>query len=294
MDNGSPALFRRGLPAGVRLVFFASLSIILMLVDGKLKTLESFRAAIDSYLLRPAVAVSEGVGRSFHGIGQFFTTVEELTAENEKLKKKNAELSFALSEFEKLKAENSQLQALAGVKTQIRRSAAIGIVKGETADVFSKRIEINIGKNSGIEPGMPVIDENGVIGQVARVSADRSEVTLLTDPAMQFPVYLPRSGIRCATSYTQSDQTVELQFVPAVADIQEGDAVQTSGIDGVFPPGIPVGKVTHVEKIRGDAFAHVWVRLSASPSFGRYVMVALVNVDPGHSAGTAQTEKAAP
>mgnify|MGYP003023501920 FL=1 len=126
---------------------------------------------------------------------------------------------------------------------------------------------------------MPVFDENGVLGQISRVRADQSEITLLSDPALQFPVLLPRSGIRCATTATGNDHIVELQYVPAAADIEKGDAVQTSGLDRVFPPHMPVGTVVSVEKVPGDAFAHVTVRLSAVPSVGRYVMVGLVK-DP--------------
>lgn len=289
MENGTPALFRRGLPLSARLAFFASLSAILMLVDGKLQTLDSFRSAVADWVIRPAESLTEGGLGAFRGAARFFTTVEALTSENEALKKKNAELAFELADLQKVKAENTQLLSLAGLKDRVKRASAVGQIEGETADAFSQHIEINLGSESGIEPGMPVIDEDGVVGQVNRVSAGRSEVKLLTDPGMQFPVLLPRSGLRCATSYSQDEQTVELQFVPAAADVVEGDDVQTSGIDRVFPAGLSVGKVTRVEKLPGDAFAHVWVKLSSAPAFGRYVMVVLVNNE-----AAPQARKSAP
>ena len=280
MENGSPALFKRGLPLSARLAFFASLSAILMLVDGKLQTLESFRSAISAWLIRPAEALAEGSINALSGASKFFTTVEALSSENEALREKNAKLAFELSEMRQMKAENAQLMALAGVKSRIKNSSAVGQISGETADAFSRRVEINLGSESGIEPGMPVIDEDGIVGQVNRISANRSEVKLLTDPTMQFPVLLPRTGLRCATAYSQNGQTVELRFVPAAADVVEGDEVQTSGIDRIFPAGLSVGKVSKVEKVPGDAFAHVWVQLSSAPALGRYVMVVLVNTDP--------------
>ena len=206
--------------------------------------------------------------------------MEALSSENESLREKNAKLAFELSEMRQMKAENAQLMALAGVKSRIKNSSAVGQISGETADAFSRRVEINLGSESGIEPGMPVIDEDGIVGQVNRISANRSEVKLLTDPTMQFPVLLPRTGLRCATAYSQNGQTVELRFVPAAADVVEGDEVQTSGIDRIFPAGLSVGKVSKVEKVPGDAFAHVWVQLSSAPALGRYVMVVLVNTDP--------------
>lgn len=280
MENGSPALFKRGLPLSARLAFFASLSAILMLVDGKLQTLESFRSAISAWLIRPAEALAEGSINALSGASKFFTTVEALSSENEALREKNAKLAFELSEMRQMKAGNAQLMALAGVKSRIKNSSAVGQISGETADAFSRRVEINLGSESGIEPGMPVIDEDGIVGQVNRISANRSEVKLLTDPTMQFPVLLPRTGLRCATAYSQNGQTVELRFVPAAADVVEGDEVQTSGIDRIFPAGLSVGKVSKVEKVPGDAFAHVWVQLSSAPALGRYVMVVLVNTDP--------------
>ena len=266
MDNGTPALFRQGLPAGMRLAIFASLSVVLMLVDGKMQTLEAFRESIASYVIRPAEAVTEGTVDALASGGKFFTTVSSLTEENEQLKKKNAQLSFDLLEFNRLKAENAQLQSMAGVRSSVHISSLVGVIQGETADAFTHHLDINLGSSDKIEPGMPVFDENGVLGQ-------------LSDPALQFPVLLPRSGIRCATAATGNDQIVELQYVPAAADIQKGDAVQTSGLDRVFPPHMPVGTVVSVEKVPGDAFAHVTVKLSAVPSVGRYVMVGLVK-DP--------------
>ena len=271
MDNGTPALFRQGLPAGMRLAIFASLSVVLML--------EAFRESIASYVIRPAEAVTEGTVDALASGGKFFTTVSSLTEENEQLKKKNAQLSFDLLEFNRLKAENAQLQSMAGVRSSVHISSLVGVIQGETADAFTHHLDINLGSSDKIEPGMPVFDENGVLGQISRVRADQSEITLLSDPALQFPVLLPRSGIRCATAATGNDQIVELQYVPAAADIQKGDAVQTSGLDRVFPPHMPVGTVVSVEKVPGDAFAHVTVKLSAVPSVGRYVMVGLVK-DP--------------
>lgn len=280
MINSSPNLFRQGLPAGVRLAFFASLSVILMLVDGKLKTLDTFRQAVDASIIHPAEATTEEVARLFHFAGQFFTTVSALQAENEALRKKNAELHFSLVEFESLKRENQQLRRISDAQQSLRSSVAVGVIRGETADAFSRHIEITLGSKDNIEPGMPVLDENGVIGQIVRVRAGISEVVLLSDPAVQFPVSLPRAGIRCATTATGTDHSVELLYVPSTADVAENDEVLTSGIDRVFPPGLKIGHVSKVEKSSGDAFARIWVTLSATPSIGRYVMVAKVNPAP--------------
>jgi rod shape-determining protein MreC len=204
MDNGTPALFRQGLPAGMRLAIFASLSVVLMLVDGKMQTLEAFRESIASYVIRPAEAVTEGTVDALASGGKFFTTVSSLTEENEQLKKKNAQLSFDLLEFNRLKAENAQLQSMAGVRSSVHISSLVGVIQGETADAFTHHLDINLGSSDKIEPGMPVFDENGVLGQISRVRADQSEITLLSDPALQFPVLLPRSGIRCATTIRSS------------------------------------------------------------------------------------------
>ena len=182
MDNGTPALFRQGLPAGMRLAIFASLSVVLMLVDGKMQTLEAFRESIASYVIRPAEAVTEGTVDALASGGKFFTTVSSLTEENEQLKKKNAQLSFDLLEFNRLKAENAQLQSMAGVRSSVHISSLVGVIQGETADAFTHHLDINLGSSDKIEPGMPVFDENGVLGQISRVRADQSEITLLSDP----------------------------------------------------------------------------------------------------------------
>ena len=136
MDNGTPALFRQGLPAGMRLAIFASLSVVLMLVDGKMQTLEAFRESIASYVIRPAEAVTEGTVDALASGGKFFTTVSSLTEENEQLKKKNAQLSFDLLEFNRLKAENAQLQSMAGVRSSVHISSLVGVIQGETAQYW--------------------------------------------------------------------------------------------------------------------------------------------------------------
>ncbi len=286
MDNGTPALFRQGLSAGIRFAFFAGLSAVLLLIDGKLQTLSAFREAIASYVIRPADAVTHGAADIVLSGGKFFTTVNALTQENEDLRRQNAELRFSLLEFGRLKAENEQLQQMAGVRNTVKTASVISMVIGETADAFTHRLQVSAGTRDGIEPGMPVFDEHGVLGQVSRVRADRSEVTLLSDPAMQFPVLLPRSGLRCVTRASGSDRTAELMFVPAAADIEEGDEVQTSGIDRVFPPHLPVGTVSRVERIQGDAFLRVTLRLSADSSVSRYVMIGLTR-DPYPETGAS-------
>lgn len=138
--TGTPALFRQGLPAGMRLAIFASLSVVLMLVDGKMQTLEAFRESIASYVIRPAEAVTEGTVDALASGGKFFTTVSSLTEENEQLKKKNAQLSFDLLEFNRLKAENAQLQSMAGVRSSVHISSLVGVIQGETADAFTHHL----------------------------------------------------------------------------------------------------------------------------------------------------------
>ena len=285
MENGTPALFRQGLPEGLKLIFFAGLSAVLMMVDGKMQTLAAFREAIASYVIRPAESVTEGTIRTIGSSARFFTTVNALTEENEALRKKNAELSFQLLEYNRMKAENEQLHTLAGVRSSVRMDTATGEITGETEDAFTHHLEVNLGTNAGIEPGMPVFDEGGVLGQVFRVRADQSEITLLSDPSVQLPVLLPRSGIRCATRSGEKDRLIELLYVPAAADVEEGDEVQTSGIDRVFPAHMAVGTVVRVERVAGDAFAHVTVKLAANPSVGRYVMIGRVkDLYPGNTA----------
>jgi rod shape-determining protein MreC len=134
----------------------------------------------------------------------------------------------------------------------------------DARDAYTRKIVVDRGSQQGVAPGQPVIDDVGVVGQVTRVFPFTSEVTLLTDKDQAIPVQVVRSGLRSIAYGQGSSGALDLRFMPTNADIKNGDILVTSGIDGVYPPGLAVAKVTHVENKSTDAFA----RISCQPLAG--------------------------
>jgi rod shape-determining protein MreC len=140
-----------------------------------------------------------------------------------------------------------------------------------------------------VRSGQPVIDQIGVVGQVTRAYQWLSEVTLVTDKDQLVPVLNVRNGLRAVLAGTGNASTLELRFVPLNADFQNGDRLVTSGIDGVYPPGLPVAEVSNVERNANYPFA----RIACTPLAGvnKNTQVLIVNVERQLPERPAEDEK---
>jgi rod shape-determining protein MreC len=134
-----------------------------------------------------------------------------------------------------------------------------------------------------------VTDENGVVGQVTRVHPLLSEVTLLTDQDQAIPVQVVRSGLRAVAFGSGPAGTLELRFMAANAEIQNGDKLVTSGIDGTYPPGLPVASVVRIERDAELSFARVVCKPAGGVDSGRFVLV----LDSGPRTAPARPDEAA-
>jgi rod shape-determining protein MreC len=140
-------------------------------------------------------------------------------------------------------------------------------------DPYSHKLFIDRGATHGVRPGSPVTDESGVVGQVTRVHPLVSEVTLATDRDQAIPVQVVRNGLRAVAFGGGPSGQLELRFMAANADIQTNDRLVTSGIDGTYPPGLPVATVMRIERDAENAFARVVCRPAAGVDRGRFVLV---------------------
>jgi len=140
-------------------------------------------------------------------------------------------------------------------------------------DPFTQKVVIGRGSQQGVQNGSPVVSEDGMVGQVTRVFPMQSEVTLLTDKDQAVPVEVVRTGLRSIVYGTPAGDTLELRFVPISADVVAGDELVTSGLDGVYPQGLPVAKVVRVDKQADTAFARVVCAPVAAVRGARDVLV---------------------
>ena len=271
LDRTPPPFFRQGLSARSKLVFFAALAVFLMAADSRLALIEPLRTALAVVLLPVqrtlAVPVELLTGGTDYLRGLAAAREAERLA-SERL----AATALRASAAEQLAQENARLRALLDLRPALPVRSLAAEVLYEGADPFSRKVFVDRGSNHGVLAGAPVVNEAGVLGQVTRAFPLSAEVTLLADKDAAIPVLNLRTQQRSA-AFGGRDGGMELRFVPADADVQVGDLLQTSGLDGVYPPGLPVGRVERVERRAEAGFARVAVALAAQADGVRHVLV---------------------
>jgi rod shape-determining protein MreC len=272
VEHSPPPFFKRGPAPLVRLFFFASLSLALLVLDARFRYAEGLRGvlAAAAYPLQRAATAPIDFLRA---VGDYFSTQAQLFEDNATLRAKNLALSQAAQRYETAEAEAAQLRRLigAGEKLEVKSTPAEILYAGR--DPFSHKIFLNLGERQGVKPGSPVADEAGVIGQVTRVHPLLSEVTLITDQDHVVPVQVVRNGLRAIAFGGGPSGMLELRFTAGNAEIQNGDRLVTSGIDGVYPAGLPVATVVRIERDAEHSFARVICRPVAGVDRGRFVLV---------------------
>jgi rod shape-determining protein MreC len=278
MEYGPPPLFNQGVSARARLAFFSFLAIALIIVDSRIKALETVRVGVGVvlYPVQQGLLVPSRVADS---ISSYFISVSELARESEALQQRALQNAQALQQTRELEAENERLRQLLGARERTKNAAVVGAVLYEARDRFARRVVLHVGSDQGVRAGNPVIDELGVVGQVTRVFRDTCEVTLLTDKDQSIPVQIVRTGLRGVAFGGTDTGTLDLRFMAANTDIVENDLAVTSGLDGVYPPGLPVGRVSTVERSAKDQFARIVMTPEAGIDRHRHLLVLLVEPD---------------
>jgi len=256
MEHQPPPFFKTGPTPLARLLIFSALSIAVLVADVRFNYLVSLRqvAAVVIYPLQRIAAAPAGIARR---IGDFFVTHGSLRGENARLTQENFDNAALLLQLKALQVENAQLRELLAARERLGTDLVAAEVLYAARDPFSRKVVIDKGSQDDIRAGQVAVDNRGVVGQVTRVYPWLSEVTLVTDKGQFVPVQNLRNGLRSILSGTGSDGAVELRFVPPNADFETGDELVTSGIDGVYPPGLPVARVTNVERGADQIFARV-------------------------------------
>jgi len=272
MEHTPPPFFKRGPAPLARLAFFASLSIALLVLDARFRYTDGLRGvlALAAYPLQQAAMAPIMLAES---VGSYFTSLSTLRAQNEALRENLLAATKNAQRYEAAEAETARLRSLIGATERIPSRSTPAEILYTGRDPFAQKVIINRGSTSGVHPGSPVVDDAGVVGQVTRVHPLLSEVTLLTDKAQLVPVQVIRNGLRAIAFGSGSSGLIELRYMSAAADIQNGDRLVTSGIDGTYPAGFPVGTVVHIERDAASAFASIVCEPAAGVSRGRYVLV---------------------
>jgi rod shape-determining protein MreC len=289
MEHTPPPFFNRGPAPVVRLAFFASLSLALLVLDARFRYTEGLRSvlALAAYPLQVVATLPAALGERMSG---YFVSQAQLREENAELRAKLLDASQRAQRFEAARAETSQLRRVIGAAERLPQKSQPAEIVYSGRDPYSRKVMIDKGAQSGVVAGSPVLDDAGVIGQVTRVHALAAEVTLLTDKDQAIPVQVVRNGLRAVAFGAGSTGMLELRFMAANAEIQAGDQLVTSGIDGTYPPGIPVATVARVERDAAYAFARIVCQPAAGVENSRYVLV----IDKAADAVVLPVDDAAP
>ena len=273
LDRSPPPFFRVGLAPLTKLIFFSALSLLLMFGDKQLQFTKPLRAGLSTLIL-PVQWLVLQPGEALSVIGTYFQSLNQAQKNLKAAELKMLQQSLRSQQVEQLQIENQNLRLLMDLQASIPVSFQTAEVLFDVPDPYNQRIVIDRGQLKNVALGSPVIDAGGVVGQVTRVYPLTSEVTLLTDRDQSIPVLNSRTGARNITSgdVMAGQPMIELKFVPASADVKEGDLLTTSGIDGVYPAGLQVARISQIERRVDISFA----RIHASPLAeltGRHVLI---------------------
>ena len=273
LDRSPPAFFKQGPSAVSKLLFFSALSVLLMVADARFGVTQPLRAAL-SVALYPVqwLAMRPQVLAEYSGD---YMQARDLAQASEREARDQLLLQARRSgQVEQLALENKQLRELLSLSKRLESKGMTAEVLYDAADPYTRKVIINKGMLDGIKASSPVMDEHGILGQVTNVLPLVSEVTLVTDREHSIPVLNTRTGAR-GVAYGEAGGAplLELRFMATNADIEVGDILSTSGVDGIYPPGVLVGQVTKVERRAETVFARILCEPVGRVQGARHVMV---------------------
>jgi rod shape-determining protein MreC len=251
--------FNRGPSPVVRLVFFSMLSLLLLFIDARFRYLESTRSAL-SVLVSPIQQLATLPGILWHQAGDFYLTQSaqnKLAKENDALLQQHQLDAAQLLQLQALQQENQQIRTLADLPHPGGFTTQLTEILYADRNVFQRKVLISKGANADVQIGQVVMDDAGIVGQITRVYPGLSEVTLITEKDYAVPVQVLRNGLRTILFGSGDIGQLSLRYMPASADIHDDDILITSGIDGIYPPGIPVAKIMKIERDPAYPFARV-------------------------------------
>ena len=252
----APRFFIQGPSPFARLIAFSSLSLVLMALDSNFSYVHLFRQNL-MLVLQPVQAVANSPFKLYDNIQNYFISQQSLRRENAEMKKQILFQGVQLQALVSLKSENENLRTLLNVSKVSSQPVRLAEIMYTGRDPFTHKVIVNMGAANNVLPGQAVVDGAGVVGQVTRVFPYSSEVTLLTDKDLSIPIQVERNALRAISFGHGRDNAVNLPYLPANVDIQKGDKLVTSGIDGIYPSGLGVAIVSEVKTNGTSPFAQI-------------------------------------
>ena len=291
MEYSPPPFFKRGPTLVTRLTLFSVLSLVLLFADARFRYMEDIRGLVGA-ILYPLQELADTPARIGRNVTEYFALQSTLQGENEKLRQQALVNAASLQRQAELIEENENLRELLALRPRFEPSAQVASILYTARDPFVRQVVVDKGATDGVKLGAPVIDTLGLIGQVQRVYPWASEVSLITDRDQVTPVQVARNGLRAVVFGLGYDGAMEVRFMPVNADIEKGDLLVTSGIDGLYPSGLPVAFVDSIERNAAYPFARIMTRPASGVGSHLHVMVLDIPEDrPQRPAGPAQNRR---
>jgi rod shape-determining protein MreC len=271
-------LFTRGPSFILRLSIVVACCVGLLIADSQFNLFSSARVYLNS-IVAPIQYVADAPQRLFSSFSENIMTRQALVDRNQLLEKENLHLKADRLLLGQLQAENKQLRELLNSKRQFKYKRMITEVMSLRSDPFTHQLLIDKGALNGVYLGQPVINEQGVVGQVSQVGSTTSRVVLIVDASHGIPVRVQRNDVVAIVHGSGAWDQLKVPFVQSNADIKEGDLLVTSGLGGRFPAGYPVAKISRFEYKEGELYANVTATPVADLDRSRYLLL-LWNDDP--------------
>ena len=275
LERSAPPIFRQGLSATSKMLLLGLLAVLLMAADHRMQISQPIRSGV-ALVLSPLQWLSLQPVNAVSALTRYFGNLEDAQDAALVFQTRTIAQAQRLQQVEQLSQENAHLRQLLDLRAQVAGPTKAVQVLYDTSDPYTQRVVVDRGLMAGIVQGSAVIDTAGVVGQVTRVYPLVSEVTLLTDRAQSIPVMNARTGSRYVANGDPQTLggSLDLKFVPAGADMQKGDLLTTSGIDGVYPAGLHVGRIARIDRRVDSSFARVHAEPMATER-GRHLLVLL-------------------
>ena len=248
LDRTAPPLFNQGQSALSKLIFFGALSLFLMVADARFHIVQPIRAGIGA-VLYPVQWVALKPVQAVLGGGRYFEDLQVAQRNEEDARKALMMQAERAAQADTLAQDNARLRELLELRQATTTPGRAAEVLYDAADPYTRKIVIDQGMTQGVVAGSPVIDARGVQNT--------------------------RTGVRSVAFGDASAHGggLELRFMAANADLQEGDLLSTSGVDGIYPTGLPVAKIERIERRADSAFARIYCVPLAHVTAARYVLV---------------------
>ena len=274
LDRSAPSSFRQGPSALSKLVVFSTLALFLMVADNRFGFIQPLRSVVAT-VLYPAQWLALQPVQLVGQITTYTSGLSQAQSDSEETARRLALQSIRAGQVEQLIQENARLRKLLALREQVASSVMAAEVLYDAADPYTRKVVIDKGLLQGIAQGSPVLDEAGILGQITRVYPLLSEVTLLTDRDLAVPVLNVRTGVRSVVfgDPTPGGTGLELRFMGSNSDVLPGDLLTTSGVDGVYPAGLRVARISRIERRADSAFAKIYCTPEALVASAHHVMV---------------------